>query len=214
MKEIELIIFDLDGTLIDSKIDLANSVNHALDELNVPEKDTSLIAKYIGGGITNLMKLSLGRDNESELKRAVEIFKTHYGKHLTDNTVLYPHIEEALDYFSKKHKVVITNKTSDYTKAILKKLGVIDRFDIILGAEDVEKRKPSPYPIKKVINILNVSNKKTIIVGDMATDIAAGRNADICTCGVTYGLGAREDLLNAGPDFLINDIRELERIIS
>lgn len=212
MKYIELIIFDLDGTLVDSRRDIANAVNFTLKHFNLKQKSIGEISSYIGRGIEDLLRKSLGEKNIL-LKKALLTFEGYYRKHSTDNTALYPNTREVLEHFKDKKKVIITNRKYQSTLLTLKALGVYKYFEEIMGGDDPCCAKPSSCPLDKIISILNIPKEKAIIVGDMNIDIFAGRKAGITTCAVTYGIGKKGDIVKAKPDFIVDDIMKLKNII-
>ncbi len=213
MKHIELIIFDLDGTLIDSRMDIGNSVNFTLKALGLKEKSTEEISSYIGTGTEDLIRKSLGEGEDGILKRALSIFGEYYRKHYRDNTILYRNVKEILEHFKDKKKAIITNRSYEFALLSLKGLGIYEYFADVVGADDIECRKPSSCPLNKTMQRLNIDRGKTIIVGDMDIDILAGKEAEIITCAVTYGIGRKEDIVKLNPDFIIDDIIQLKNII-
>jgi len=209
----DLIIFDLDGTLIDSRLDLANSVNYTRLQLGLSALENDLIYSYVGDGASMLIRRALGREpNEAEIKQALEIFLQHYKRHLLDNTVLYPGVREALDRLDSLTLTVLTNKPVDPSNEILKGLGVQNKFAVVYGGNSFEQKKPDPVGIHRILQDTGISRERALMVGDSWIDIQTGRNAEIVTCGVTYGL-ASDTLQEAQPDFLIGDMRELLRIV-
>jgi len=213
MKDIEIIIFDLDGTLVDSREDIANAVNFTLKQIGLKEKSISKISSYIGTGIEELIRKSLGKKQEALLKRALSIFIEYYRKHSTDNTVLYPNVKEILECFRSKRKTIVTNRNYEFALLTLKTLSIYDYFEDIVGGDDICCLKPSSCPLDRSMGRLNADKEKAIIVGDMDIDIVAGKRAGIITCGVTYGIGKKEDIIKAKPDFIIDDIIDLKKII-
>jgi len=213
MKYIDLIIFDLDGTLVDSRDDIANAVNFTLKKIGLKEKSISEISSYIGTGIEDLIGKSLGNKQEVLLTRALSVFEKYYRKHSTDNSVLYPNVKEILEYFKNKRKVIITNRNYEFALIVLNKLGIYDYFENVVGGDDIGCMKPSSCPLDISMNRLNTNKEEAIIVGDMDIDIVAGKKAGIITCGVTYGIGKKEDIIKAKPDFIIDDIIDLKSII-
>jgi len=213
MKYIDLIIFDLDGTLVDSREDIANAVNFTLKKIGLKEKSISEISSYIGTGIEELIRKSLGKKQEALLEKALSIFIEYYRKHSTDNTVLYPNVKEILEYFKNKRKAIVTNRNYEFALSALNKLGIRDCFEDIVGGDDTGCMKPSSCPLDRSMGRLNADKEKAIIVGDMDIDIVAGKRAGIITCGVTYGIGKKEDIIKAKPDFIIDDIIDLKKII-
>jgi phosphoglycolate phosphatase len=209
----DVIIFDLDGTLIDSRVDLANSVNYTRVRLGMSRLPNELIYSYVGDGASMLIRRAFGREpTEAELKEALEIFLAHYKLHLLDHTVLYPGVLEALEGLASLNLAVLTNKPINPTNIILEGLGVKEKFAVIYGGNSFEQKKPDPIGVHKILKDTGTFRERTLMVGDSRIDIETGANAQIATCGVTYGL-ASDTLAEASPDFLINDPRELLGIV-
>ncbi len=213
MKYIDLIIFDLDGTLVDSRDDIANAVNFTLKKIGLKEKSIAEITSYIGTGVEDLIRKSLGNKQEAFLTKALSVFEEYYRKHSTDNSVLYPNVKEILEYFNNKRKTIVTNRNYEFALIALNKLGIQDYFEDVIGGDDIGCMKPSSCPLDRSMKRLNANREKAIIVGDMDIDIVAGKTAGIITCGVTYGIGEKEDIIKAKPDFIIDDIIDLKSII-
>lgn len=208
---IELLIFDLDGTLVDSRIDIANSINYMRRRLDLEPLPIETIASFIGEGASALVRRALGnRVSEAQVKEALDIFLPHYAQHLLDNTVQYPEVNETLAELARRGKplAVLTNKPTEMTRRILEGLGLAELFALILGGDSFERKKPDPMGVHYIINAIGSSPERTLVIGDLPNDILAGRNAGAWTCGVTYGL-AGERVAEAQPDFLIRRISEL-----
>ena len=212
-KNIELIMFDLDGTLVDSLKDIANAGNFTLENFGLMKKSEQEIISYVGEGREHLVKKMLG-DKQTFLKEAIPVFGEYYKKHSMDNSILYPNVKKVLEYFKDKKKAVISNKNHEEVISILKELAIYDCFDNIMGVNEVEHKKPSAFPLNKIMQRLHINKEKSIMVGDMDIDILAGKNAGILTCAVTYGVSKKEDIIRAEPDFIIDDIGKLRDIIS
>lgn len=212
MKQIDLLIFDLDGTLVDTRRDLANSVNFALNALNLPALQIEEVMSYVGDGLKKLLDRSLPKDGLENIGEVIDIFREHYREHCLDFSGFYPGVVNILNYFQDKKMTVVSNKPEEFTRLILEGLRIADFFKIILGGDSLPLMKPDPGPILHILDKLNASNEKTAIVGDGTTDIEAGKAANILTCAVTYGLKEKEVLLKMEPDFMIDDIVELKRI--
>jgi len=213
MLDIDTIIFDVDGTLVDSRKDIVRAINFTLRKLKFPEKPPELIISYIGLGIRDLIKKNLGEQKRDFVDEALKIFTGYFRKHSADESRLYPHVEETLDYFRNKRKVVITNRNRESAEITLKKLSIGDYFEEIFGGDDEDCIKPSACPLDRVCSKLGMDKSKIIMVGDMDIDIKAGKEFDIRTCWVSYGLGKREDVEKIEPDYVIDDIIELKKII-
>jgi len=213
MREVDLIIFDFDGTLVDSRLDIVNSVNYVLKRLDLNSRDFDTIISFIGEGIEHLLLKSLGEGREDRYEEAYRFYVEYYQEHLLDNSVAYPHVRETLDHFKSKKMIIISNRLGSSASVMLERLGLIQYFKDILGGEDHSCRKPSGCPILNMLNKFGVSKERAIIVGDMDLDIMSGKDAGVLTCAVTYGIGSRESIVKAGPDFIIDDISRLKDII-
>lgn len=213
MKHIELIIFDLDGTLVDSRDGIVAGMNFALQEVGLKVKSADEIGSYIGTGVDDLVRKSLGAGNESLFEQTKTIFE-RYRLDNPDNARLYPGVKEMLEHFKGKRKIIITNRKREFAEPTMKSLGIYDYFEDIVGADDVACMKPSPCPLDYAMSKFKMDREKTMIVGDMYVDVLAGKKAGIATCAVTYGIGKREDIVKAEPDFIIDDILELREIVN
>jgi HAD superfamily hydrolase (TIGR01509 family) len=139
----------------------------------------------------------------------MRVFLERYEHHLLDKTVLYPNVHNVLDYLRNKKRAVVTNKMHRLSVAVLRGLGIERQFDAILGGDSGPDKKPHPALLNAVLQCFDIDRAKAVMVGDGETDIEAGRRAGVITCGVTYGLGDKTALIEAGPDFLIDAIDEL-----
>ena len=208
-KTVDLIMFDLDGTLADTGRDLADAVNHTRAHFDLPALPDSLVYANVGRGVEHLLRQSLPEESSEHFREVMQVFLARYESHLLAATVLYPNVRETLGYFRDKKRVVVSNKIHRLTVAVLRGLGVEQEFDAILGGDSAVEKKPHPALLNGVLRSFDIARHRAIIVGDGDTDMEAGKRAGIVTCGVTYGLGDRDKLLAARPDFIIDDIREL-----
>jgi len=208
-KAIELLIFDLDGTLADTGRDLADAVNHTRAHFDLPALPDLLVYSNVGRGVEHLLRQSLPRESSEHFQEVMQVFLTRYESHLLDATVLYPDVHKMLNYFRDKKRVVVSNKMHRLTVGVLRGLGVETLFDAILGGDSAMEKKPHPALLNDVLRRFDVPRDRAVIVGDGDTDMEAGKRAGIVTCGVTYGLGDREKLLAAQPDFIIDNLSEL-----
>ena len=204
----DLLIFDLDGTLADTKDDLASSVNLTLKDLGLPLKTPEVIRTYVGGGVRRLIQQAVGEEGE-RLSEALRIFRKHYLVHLLDKTRLYPGMAEVLEYFRSKKKAVVTNKAKLYTDKILDGLNVTSLFDAIMSGDNGVPLKPDPEMINVVIEELHADRSSTVMIGDGLHDIYASRAAGVAVCAVGYGLGDPVELREARPDFFCDKVDEL-----
>lgn len=211
MKPIGLLIFDLDGTLVNTLDDIATSVNHALERLGESPITLDAVRQYVGDGIEMLMLRSLG-GKTGRLDEAVSIYKDHHRLNLVVRSSLYPTVKETLEYYRMLPMAVITNKTMEFSKPLLDRLGISHYFKLVIGADDGLPLKPAPDSVLKIMAAFNVPKERTVIVGDGTTDVCAGKTAGIITCSVTYGFRSEEDLRKAGPDYIIRALSDLQKI--
>lgn len=216
MKEkphVGLIVFDLDGTLIDSCRDLTLSVNYTLHSLGYAPLEESLIAQYVGNGVAPLLQKSLNRYGSEKVEEARAVFLKHYEEHLLDNTHLFPGVADVLLHFVERHLAILTNKPYSLTEKILCGLNIDPLFSVVIGGDSLEVKKPDPGGFRFILNQLGISPREAMIVGDNPVDIQTGKGVGSWTCGVTYGYCAERDVKNAHPDFLISTLSELQNII-
>jgi len=210
---IRLLVFDLDGTLIDSKDDLVHSVNAVRRRLGRDPLPEETVASYVGRGVVVLMRRALGEDaSEAEVAQAVEFFLEYYRDHMLDHTVAYPGVREALEDLKPRSMAVLTNKPVKFSQAILAGLGLDRYFTQVYGGNSFAQKKPDPIGILTLMRDTGVEAERTMMVGDSDTDVLTGRNAGVWTCGVTYGL-APETFKTSPPDFVLDDMRELPKLL-
>lgn len=205
---VDLLIFDLDGTLIESKWDIADSVNRTLRELDLPERTQEEVFGFVGDGVKRLLRLAVGEDNQEQYDQALQVFRRHYLRHCLDRTQFYPGIEKVLTHFGHKQKAVATNKSIEYTNVILNGLGP-QHFTFVVGGDNGFGLKPDPGMLIHAMERLGVSNERTVLIGDSTNDINGGHNAGIRVCAVGYGMGNREKMAACRPDWFIERPEEL-----
>lgn len=208
-KEVDLVMFDLDGTLANTGHDLADAVNYARAHFDLPPLPDDLVYAHVGRGVEYLLRHALPEEDPGHFEEVMRVFLQRYEHHLLDKTVLYPNVHDVLNYFRNKTRVVVTNKMYRLSVAVLRGLGIEREFDAILGGDSGRDKKPHPALLNAVLQRFDVDRAKAVMVGDGDTDIEAGRRAGVITCAVTYGLGNRKALVEAKPDFLIDDLAQL-----
>jgi phosphoglycolate phosphatase len=212
----DLVIFDLDGTLIDSSTDLAHSVNATRAHLGLPPMEHAKVYSYVGNGAPVLIRKALGPEYaDDEVARALKYFLAYYREHMLDNTVLYPGVREALNRFRSQGIVmaVLTNKPVGFSQVIVDGLGLHEHFLRVYGGNSFEQKKPHPVGIETLIAETGASREGTLMVGDSAVDVQTARNADVAACGVTWGFQP-ETFADHPPDFLVDTAEELaERVM-
>lgn len=211
MLNIDLIIFDLDGTLVNTKKDIAIAINHTLESFGFRKKNMREISRCVGEGFEKTLQCAFGDQVYPE--GAVAVLKEYYIAHPVVYSKLYSGVKTILKYFSEKRKAVLTNKDLSISVDILGRLGIYNCFDMVVGG-DTGCKKPSPHGANTILKELNIRKETVIIVGDMAIDILTGRNSGIKTCGVTYGIGRKEDVIESKPDIIIDRLTELKGIIN
>lgn len=209
---IELLIFDLDGTLVDSREDILNAVNHTLSSLDLPQIPADEIINHVGWGASNLVRSVLGEANQHLFKKAMHLFKAFYAEHLLDHTVLYSGVRELVESVALP-KTVCTNKPTEFSVKILEGLGVAKFFTVISGGDKFTAKKPAPDALHALALDAGVLLEKVLMIGDSVIDIEAGKNAGAKTCAVTYGFGQKEDLVRANPDYILDSITEVKGIL-
>jgi phosphoglycolate phosphatase len=211
---VRVLIFDLDGTLIDSKLDLALSVNAMLEYMRRAPLPHDTIYSLVGNGAPVLVQRALadgtvpGEISDELVDRGLAYFLSYYRAHMLDNTVTYPGVREALELLAQRPMAVLTNKPVNFSRAILEGLGLSRYFRYVYGGNSFEKKKPHPMGVEILLRDLNSSAGEAMMVGDSEVDVQTARNAGIWACGVSYGLGA--DGLRANPpDLLLDTLTEL-----
>lgn len=212
-RRVDLVIFDLDGTLVDSRQDLSASVNHALGRLGLPPLSLETVAGFVGDGVGPLLARALtaarGAADEAEVEAGLRAFREHYALHLLDATRPYAGVPEALQALGRKAMAVATNKPQGYALAILEGLGLHHHFRLVLGGDSTPHKKPHPAQAEAILAAVGLPPAAALMVGDSPQDVAMARAAGCGACAVTYGLRSREELAAAAPDFLLDDLRDL-----
>ena len=211
-----LLIFDLDGTLIDSKLDLAHSVNATRAYMGMSPLPHEVVASFVGNGAPVLIRRVLGPEaSVDQVAQALDYFIRYYAEHCMDNTALYPGVKEALDELHGQSDVsmaVLTNKPVRISGHIIRGLGCADHFFRVYGGNSFDRKKPDPVGVEKLLEESGAAREMAMMVGDSAVDIRTARNANIRACGVTYGLQP-ETFAEEPPDFTIDDLRQLRDFV-
>ncbi|MBU5635543.1 HAD-IIIA family hydrolase [Geomonas sp. Red69] len=199
MGPIRLLIFDLDGTLIDSLPDLTDATNLIREQHGLPRIGVSDVRKLVGQGARSLVERALPGAGEPEVERALEVFLAYNLAHIADKTRPYPGVPETLQELSLLGipMVVLSNKNVALCREVLGRLGLERHFTDIFGADSFPHRKPSPEPVLALLNEFGVAAKECIMVGDSVNDIAAGGGAGVWTVGCSYGYGDASELEQA-----------------
>jgi phosphoglycolate phosphatase len=210
---VTILLFDLDGTLVDSVQDIASSVNELLERLGKPVLPKKTIQSYVGEGVRKLLERSLEAGPEAELAREEEIYLSIYRRRLLETTRPYPGVVPALEDLHERHPLaVLTNKPVAESLRILEGLDLRRFFRAVRGGDSFPRKKPDPMGVRSLQQELGARNEATILVGDSSVDYRTAKNAGILSCLVRYGLGPWNET-EERPDFLIDDLRELAAIV-
>jgi len=208
---IKLIIYDLDGTLIDSRRDIADAVNWTLREMGLRELALEQVSSFVGNGVKNLMRQALKEvvRGEAPLERSIKLFRARYGEHLLDHTRLYPSVRKVLEFFKDRKQAVMTNKPEDFSLRILRGLAIDSYFFRVVGGDQGFSKKPAPEALLDILDTASVGPEEALLVGDSAIDIETAQSARVKTVAVTYGFGSPGELERFEPDAIIDDLEEL-----
>jgi phosphoglycolate phosphatase len=219
---VRALIFDLDGTLIDSKGDLVESVNAALRNSGREPISGKAVATFVGAGADTLIRRAMDKaasedapkaTTDAEVSDTLAFFLRYYGEHMLDKTVLYPGVLSALEQLSAYPMAVLTNKPVRFSRTILEGLRVDRFFRHVYGGNSFERKKPDPMGALALARDFDVAASEMMIVGDSDVDVLTARNAGLWACGVTYGLGLA-GLRDTPPDLLIDNLTELPLALS
>ena len=213
---VRVLIFDLDGTLIDSKLDLAHSVNAMLAHMGREAHVHETIFSFIGDGAAMLVRRALGEGaSDAKVTSGLDYFLSYYRAHMLDNTVAYPGVRESLAELARHSTegaayamAVLTNKPVVFSRAILDGLGLGQYFRFVYGGNSFERKKPDPMGVEVLLRDLQAAPHEAMMIGDSDVDIRTARNAGIFACGVSYGFGL-EGLRAHPPDLMVDSLAEL-----
>ncbi len=213
--EAELIIFDLDGTLVDSSEDIAWCANKTLHAIGEAEMPAGVIVGHIGWGVRPLLEKLLPGKSAQEIDVARGLFLDFYEGHLVVKTRIYPGVVDTLDHFARlmKPMAVVTNKPYSLSIGILDRLGLSGYFKAVLGGDSVVNKKPHPEPVEKVIRDLSARPDRSVLVGDSPVDCASAMAAGAHSIGVSYGFRGAKELEDAGCEMIIDDFAALKEIL-
>jgi len=218
----KLLLFDLDGTLVDSAPDLALALNHMLESLGRETFSHETIRSWVGNGAQTLVKRGLSGstviDKEIDpllFSQALDLFLNFYAQNLCVDTVTYPNVVDTLkDLKSKEYRLaLVTNKPYDFVQPLLEGLEMSDLFEYCIGGDTLSKRKPDPMPLLHVCEHLDVDVSNCIMVGDSKNDIVAANAANMHSIGVSYGYNYGEHISLYEPDRVVDDFSEIMRLM-
>lgn len=208
-----LILYDLDGTLVDTLQDITIAANHMLAQLCLPALTADEVKPFVGRGVLELIARCLNTDGSDAIDHGMHVYRAYYGQHLMDHSRLYPGARELLEHFTPRLQGVVTNKPNPYSTQLLEGLGVAGYFLEIIGGEGTYPRKPSPAGVQALMARAQAAADDTVFIGDSAVDVETGRRAGIMTVTVGHGLGDESELRAAQPDRFVADFAELLALV-
>lgn len=215
MKKYDTVIFDLDGTLLDTLDDLADSVNYALSMYGFPCREISEVRSFVGNGVARLMELSIPSGlNNPQYEKCLADFCSHYSMNMQNKTGAYKEIMELLEELSKKgYKIAIVSNKFDKAVKGLNQVYFGKYIKVAIGESENIHRKPAPDTVFKALEELGSAADKAVYVGDSEVDVHTAKNSEILCVGVTWGFRDREVLEREGADYIIDRPGELLKIL-
>jgi phosphoglycolate phosphatase len=207
---LKVLLFDLDGTLVDTCADITEALNYAIAPYGSRTFSQMETRGMIGEGLHRLIEKALGRDNPLQ-EEAVKRFLRYYEKHPVDNSVAYPGVSETLAGLTGLRTAIVSNKRTYLCSVVLESLRLRQYFDLILGSDSLPEKKPSPAPVRHALALMQAKPGEAAIVGDSRYDMDAGKKAGVITIGAAYGYGNREDFREA--DFIIESFEGLKPVL-
>lgn len=216
----EMVVLDLDGTLVDSVPDLAYSLDSMLHKLGMPDAGEMKTREWVGNGLERLVKRALTDDLDKEpdatlFEKAFPLFISEYKQNACKRSRLYEGVKEGLDYLLRHDfkLACVTNKQSQFTNIVLETLGIQNAFGIVISGDTLEKKKPDPLPLLHAAKHFAVSPSKALMVGDSSNDVQAARAAEFQVLCVSYGYNHGQDIRLANPDLVIDSLAEFPNIL-
>ena len=219
-EDLQLIMYDLDGTLVESVPDLAIAIDNMLDDLNLPKAGEGKVRLWVGNGIPSLVRRALADDMQGDLPgivdektfdQAYDRFRHHYSNEVGLHSSLYPGVLEFLEEMADKGRkqAVVTNKSELFTEKLLKMMNIDHFFQLSLGGDSLEEKKPHPMPLLHAMEHFGVSKSQSLMIGDSSNDIKAARAAEVMVVGLPYGYNHGEPIESANPDLVVPDLSHL-----
>ena len=220
IKKPQMILIDVDGTLVDSVPDLAYCVDEMMKQLDMPVHGVDKVRNWVGNGVDRLVQRALigqldGDPEEALFEKARPIFLELYADNVSKRSILYDGVREGLDYLNASGYQLgcVTNKAAQFTIPLLNDLGVHDDFDIVICGDTLPKKKPDPLPLLHAAEHFNVTPENSLMIGDSISDVKAARAAGFQIVCMSYGYNHGEDIRNYDPDLVIDSMAELKGIL-
>ena len=216
----ELIMIDVDGTLVDSVPDLAYCVDEMMQQIDQPAHGEAKVRDWVGNGVERLVRRALsgtldGEPSDEEFEKAYPIFLDLYAENTSKRSHLYEGVREGLDYLlSQDYKLgCVTNKAAQFTEPLLEDLGIAGDFKIIISGDTLPKKKPDPMPLLYGAEYFGVTAENAMMIGDSVSDVKASRAAGFQIICMSYGYNHGEDIRNYDPDAVIDSMTELQGLL-
>jgi phosphoglycolate phosphatase len=218
---IRLVLFDLDGTLVDSVGDLAWCANAMLRQLNLPARDDAAVLNWVGNGLERLVKRVLTGEMEAEpdpalFARGLSIYRELYARHACDHCVVYPGVIDTLQALTDRglKLACVTNKPEPFTSQLIAAMGLERYFELVVAGDTTARKKPDPLPLHYAADHFGYDYADCLMVGDSSNDVLAARAAGFAAVGVPYGYNHGEDIRNSSPDLVVDNLFELVNLFS
>ena len=205
-----LIIYDLDGTLVDTREDITSSVQHMLKEMGAAPMAPQEIQRYVGRGLHHLVASALKSRKRQDIQRGAEIYRDYYAQHMMDHSRLYEGALDLLKFFEDRKQAVITNKPNPFTEDLLGLLGVSQYFTAIVAGDSEFPKKPDPSALRAILKREKIKAAEALFIGDSVIDIETARNAGVEIAVVLHGFSGEDELKSASPDLIARDFGELQ----
>ncbi|MDD5216947.1 MAG: HAD-IA family hydrolase [Candidatus Omnitrophica bacterium] len=205
----KLIIYDLDGTLVDTREDIANAANQMLRDLGLATHPQNVIERFVGYGVHHFIAHCMQTQDPKRIEQGIKVYRRHYHEHMLDHTRLYPGAKDILEYFKDRFQAVITNKPDPFSVEILKALGVAGYFFHIVAGDSGYPKKPDPASVQDLMRMKKVGPADTLFVGDSLIDLETARNAGVASAIITHGFVSADELKSANPERLFSNFREM-----
>ncbi len=205
----KILIYDLDGTLVDTREDIVRSVLHMLSEMNAPPMSREEIQSHVGRGLYPLMSGTLRTSDKKQIEKGGKIYRNYYGRHMLDHSTLYPQAQEFLEKYKDRKQAVVTNKPNPFSEEMLRYLGVADYFIKIAAGDEEHPKKPDPAAVLHLLEKQNFRREDALFIGDSLIDIETARNSGIQIAVMSHGFGREDELKSAAPDLLVKDFTHL-----
>lgn len=205
----KLIFYDLDGTLVDTRKDIAMAANYMREALGLTPIEEKEVERHVGHGLHHLIQGCLGTKDEKMVEKGAKFYRRHYEEHMLDHSRVYPGVVDLLEYFKDRCQAVITNKPNPFSEDLLKALNISAYFKYVMAGNSPYPKKPDPAAIIGVMKETNAISEEVLFIGDSLIDIETARNAGVAVAVLTHGFNDEDTLKSASPDYIFADFPQL-----